>query len=187
MTPPTPAVYSNGCCPLSLVDQNFLSVSITVPVACTLTLLFLATTLSPAPSVTTLYVVLTPGIACDGIKRQDQPICRSRASQVRRALTRDLHARCAQGERGAEQQAKIACHAGREKPRVLTAGFAALLYGLLFVFFFSFPPPVLFVSAAFFVSLCLRHFLFVSADLLFVSAAFSTLHPGEHAAGGIEN
>ena len=68
--------YSKGCCPLSLVDQNFLSVSTTVPVACTFTLLFLATTLSPAPSVTTVYVVLTPGIACDGSNAQDQPICR---------------------------------------------------------------------------------------------------------------
>lgn len=56
--PPTPAVYSKGAWPLSFVDQNFLSVSITVPVACTLTLLFLATNLSPAPSVITLYVVL---------------------------------------------------------------------------------------------------------------------------------
>ena len=63
ITPPTPAWYLNGCWPASFVDQNFLSVSTTVPVACTVTVSPLLT-VGPEPGLRISMVVATPGMDC---------------------------------------------------------------------------------------------------------------------------
>ena len=61
VTEPTPALYVKGCWPGSFVLQNFLSVSFTTPVACTVMVSPLAIVGEPAGAgVTVIFFVLRP-------------------------------------------------------------------------------------------------------------------------------
>jgi len=63
ITAPTPAWYWNGFCPSSFVDQNFVFVCETTPVAWTRTVSPLETC-APDPILSVLYVVAKPGRDC---------------------------------------------------------------------------------------------------------------------------
>ena len=61
VTEPTPALYVKGCWPGSFVLQNFLSVSLTTPVACTVMVSPLAIVGEPSGAgVTVIFLVLRP-------------------------------------------------------------------------------------------------------------------------------
>ena len=74
MTAPTPASYVNGFWPGSLVLQKTLFVSLTVPLAWTVTLSPLATS-APVPWTTVRRVVAYPGIGAKADMRLAGEVC----------------------------------------------------------------------------------------------------------------
>jgi hypothetical protein len=74
MTAPTPASYVNGFWPGSFVLQKTLFVSLTVPLAWTVTLSPLATS-APVPWTTVRRVVAYPGIGAKADMRVAGEVC----------------------------------------------------------------------------------------------------------------